>query len=115
MIIAFWKNEQVKSLLDLFHRHGRADAGSGFGFGDGTAICRKDHGAGMVRVATFICPDRFNQDTRNNIPLGMVIPIRSLFHGSPSSVPVMLVIDRTGYHVSVKYSSGRSSENPFAG
>lgn len=57
----------------------------------------------------------FNQDTRNNIPLGMVIPIRSLFHGSPSSVPVMLVIDRTGYHVSVRYSSGRSSENPFAG
>jgi hypothetical protein len=33
------------------------------------------------------------EDKHNNIPLGMVIPIRSLFHGSPSSVIVMLVTD----------------------
>lgn len=94
VIVAFWKNELVKSLLDLFHRHGRAAAGSGPGSGDGTAICREDHGAGMVRVAPLICPDRFNQDKHNNIPLGMVILIRSHFHGSPSSVIVMLIIDR---------------------
>jgi len=48
------------------------------------------------------------EDKHNNIPLGMEIPIRSLFHVSPSSVIVMLVM--TGYHVSL-----RSSEGPFAG